>query len=153
MRKTVLGVLMALAAVFAMAPPADAAHMQTAAATVPTEAPDTVTSGPRPAVAGKNEGDVSIKRAFSTWATNVNVRHNNASLTTCGMSPSTANCPNIRGQVNPGASFEVWCQKIGSQTVGGNPYWVYIITPNFDGWMASYYIDYPDNVLPDTRSC
>ncbi|MEU8756555.1 hypothetical protein [Streptomyces chartreusis] len=42
---------------------------------------------------------------------------------------------------------------IGSQTVGGNPYWVYIITPNFDRWMASYYIDYPDDVRPDTWFC
>ncbi|TXS35535.1 hypothetical protein EAO75_44085 [Streptomyces sp. uw30] len=153
MRKAFLGVLMALAAVFAVAPLADAGQMETAAAAVPAGAADTVTSGSRPAVAGKGEGDVSVKRAFSTWATNVNVRHNNSNLTTCGMSPSTANCPNIRGQVNPGVSFEVWCQKIGSQTVGGNPYWVYIILPNFEGWMASYYVDYPDDVLPETRSC
>ncbi|WP_327722823.1 hypothetical protein OG381_48655 (plasmid) [Streptomyces sp. NBC_00490] len=137
MRKAVLGLFLALTAVLATAPSANAS------------AP----SGPRPAIAAKSEGDVSIQRTFTTWATNVNVRHNNASLTTCGMSPSTTNCPNIRGQVNPGDSFEVWCQMVGSQTVGGNPYWVYIITPNFDGWMASYYIDYPDNVLPDTRSC
>ncbi|MFI8215859.1 hypothetical protein [Streptomyces sp. NPDC085932] len=146
MRRTILAGLMASAALFAMAPSAGAGQLETASAT-------TVTSGPQAGSARGNEGDVSIKRNFGTWATNVNVRHNDASLTTCGMSPSTTNCPNIRGQVNRGDSFEVWCQKIGSQTVGGNPYWVYIITPNFDGWMASYYIDYPDNVLPDTRFC
>ncbi|WP_190038235.1 hypothetical protein [Streptomyces fructofermentans] len=153
MRKAFLGALMALAAVFAMAPSAGASQLESAAVGVPAGAVGTVAPGSLPAVAGKGEGDVTIQRAFTTWATNVNVRHNNASVTTCGMSPSTANCPNIRGQVNPGTSFEVWCQRTGSQTVGGNPYWVYIITPNFDGWMASYYIDYPDNVLPDTRFC
>lgn len=141
MRKAVLGLFLALTAVLATAPSANAGQTET------------VPSGLRPAIADKSEGDVTIQRAFTTWATNVNVRHNDASLTTCGMSPSTTNCPNIRGQVSQGTSFEVWCQMVGSQTVGGNPYWVYIITPNFDGWMASYYIDYPDNVLPDTRSC
>ncbi|GGK31097.1 hypothetical protein GCM10011583_73690 [Streptomyces camponoticapitis] len=123
------------------------------AATVPAGAADTVTSGLRPAVVGKGEGDVSVKRAFTTWATNVNVRHNNSNFATCNNSPSAANCPNVRGQVNPGVSFEAWCQKIGSQTVGGNPYWVYVILPSFEGWMASYYVDYPDNVLPDTPFC
>ncbi|WP_331737289.1 hypothetical protein [Streptomyces sp. NBC_00019] len=153
MRKAVLGLFLALTAVLATAPSANAGQTETVAATVSAGAPETAPSGLRPAIAGKSEGDVSIQRAFSTWATNVNVRHNNASLTTCGMSPSTTNCPDIRAQVNPGDSFEVWCQMVGSQTVGGNPYWVYIITPSFDGWMASYYIDYPDNVLPDTRFC
>ncbi|GHA09052.1 hypothetical protein GCM10010372_05610 [Streptomyces tauricus] len=123
------------------------------ATTIPAGAAETTAPGPRPTVAGKGEGDVSIKRAFTTWATNVNVRHNNSNFAACNNSPSVANCPNVEGQVNPGVSFEAWCQKIGSQTVGGNPYWVYVILPNFDGWMASYYVDYPDNVLPDTPFC
>ncbi|MGN9821413.1 hypothetical protein ACTMUQ_39575 [Streptomyces sp. SD11] len=123
------------------------------AATIPAGAAETTAPSPRPTVAGKGEGDVSIKRAFTTWATNVNVRHNNSNFAACNNSPSAANCPNVRGQVNPGVSFEAWCQKIGSQTVGGNPYWVYVILPNFEGWMASYYVDYADNVLPDTPFC
>lgn len=122
-------------------------------ATAPAGATGTEPSGSRPVVTGKSEGDVSIKRAFTTWATNVNVRHNNGNFATCNNSPSVANCPNVRGQVNPGDSFEAWCQKLGSQTVGGNPYWVYVIRPAFEGWMASYYVDYRDNVLPDTPFC
>ncbi|MFG2463285.1 hypothetical protein ACGFWE_40400 [Streptomyces sp. NPDC048523] len=122
-------------------------------ATAPAGATATEPSGSRPVVTGKSDSDVSIKRAFTTWATNVNVRHNNSNFAACNNSPSVANCPNVRGQVNPGDSFEAWCQKVGSQTVGGNPYWVYVIRPTFEGWMASYYVDYPDNVLPDTPFC
>ncbi|WP_130584703.1 hypothetical protein [Streptomyces sp. SID5473] len=114
-------------------------------------ATDTVPRDGRPVV--ENRGEFTVERSFTTWATNVNVRHNNADYARCNNSPSVANCPNVRGKVNPGQSFEAWCQKRGSQTVGGNPYWVYIIRPDFSGWMASYYVDYPDHVLPDTPFC
>ncbi|SFC41924.1 hypothetical protein [Streptomyces aidingensis] len=98
-------------------------------------------------------GEVSAQRTFTTWATKVNVRHNNADWGACNTSPSVANCPDVQGRVNPGDYFEAWCQKEGSQTVGGNPYWVYVIMPSFEGWMASYYVDHPDNVLPDVAWC
>ncbi|MEU5161904.1 hypothetical protein AB0G74_20195 [Streptomyces sp. NPDC020875] len=119
-------------------------------ATAPAGATDAVSPDGRPVVRTAGDG---IERTFTTWATNVNVRHNNADYARCNNSPSVANCPNVRGRVSPGQPFEAYCQKRGSQTVGGNPYWVYVIRPSFSGWMASYYVDYPDHVLPDTPWC
>jgi hypothetical protein len=49
----------------------------------------------------------------------------------------------------PADSFEAWCQKVGSQTAGGNPYWVYVILPTVEDWMASYSVDQPGNDLPN----
>jgi len=127
------------------------------AATAPAGAAAPADLGPRPAPAGASVRDASALRTFTTWATNVNVRNNNANPTVCTDAPSVTNCPHVAGQMNPGVWFSAWCQTTG-QTVGGNPYWVYISapmpnSPNFSGWIASYYIDYPDNVLPDTQFC
>ncbi|MCK8677022.1 hypothetical protein [Streptomyces lichenis] len=93
-------------------------------------------------------------RMYRTWATNVNLRSNEGNPTACSSHPSTTNCPNVRQQVQPSHQLYVYCQKQG-QTVGGNPYWVLVndyTAPN-TGWIASYYIDYPANRLPDVPDC
>ncbi|MFJ2610499.1 hypothetical protein ACIO13_36940 [Streptomyces sp. NPDC087425] len=92
-------------------------------------------------------------RYYQTWATDVNVRVSNADPEGCGRRPSVANCPDVRGRVQPGTQFYVYCQGPGGQTVGGNPYWLMIGTDRLTGWMASYYVDYPNNRLPDVPDC
>ncbi|MFC4465558.1 hypothetical protein ACFPH6_13630 [Streptomyces xiangluensis] len=97
------------------------------------------------------EGEQKIQARYTVWATNVNVRWNYPNLA-CNDYPSTTNCQLIVGKVSAGQYFNVGCQKPG-QPVGGNPNWVFITTSSFSGFMASYYIEYPDNVLPDVRWC
>ena len=91
---------------------------------------------------------------FRVWATNVSIRESTWNPTTCALSPSVANCPDVQGQAQPGDDLLVACQRIG-QTVGGNPYWVNVedLSNGATGWMASYYIDYPDNRLPNVPDC
>ncbi|HZP55141.1 hypothetical protein [Actinocrinis sp.] len=91
---------------------------------------------------------------YRVWATNVNIRESTWDPATCALSPSVANCPDIQGQAQPGHDIYVLCQRAG-QTVGGNPYWVNVQdnTNGAIGWMASYYIDYPDNRLPNVPDC
>ncbi|GAA4933107.1 hypothetical protein ACFPM3_04295 [Streptomyces coeruleoprunus] len=98
----------------------------------------------------------AANRVFSTWATNVNARVDvdGSHGFRCPEFPSPGNCPKVTGQSQPGDRLEVTCQTKG-QTVGGNPYWVYVDNLNrgFHGWMASYYIDHPDNWLPGVPQC
>jgi hypothetical protein len=91
---------------------------------------------------------------YRVWATNVNIRENTGDPATCALSPSVADCPDIQGRAQPSDDVDVLCQRIG-QTVGGNPYWVNVedISNGATGWMASYYIDYPDNRLPNVPDC
>lgn len=88
---------------------------------------------------------------FTTWATDVNMRHdlNHVNGWACPESPSPGNCPDIIGRAQPGDRLEIECQTRG-ETVGGNPYWVFAHnhTRGIYGWMASYFIAHPDNVLP-----
>lgn len=56
MRKAVLGLFLALTAVLATAPSANAGQTQTVPATISAAAPETAPSGSRPAIAGKSEG-------------------------------------------------------------------------------------------------
>jgi hypothetical protein len=92
---------------------------------------------------------------FQVWASNVNIRESTWDPTTCALAPSVAHCPDIQGQAQPGHDLYVACQRIGGQTVGGNPYWVNVedLNNGATGWMASYYIDYPDNRLPNVPDC
>ncbi|WP_149180017.1 hypothetical protein [Streptomyces sp. TRM49041] len=96
------------------------------------------------------------KKVFTTWATDVNARVDVAGSGSfrCPEFPSPANCPKVTGRSQPGDRLEVTCQTKG-QTVGGNPYWVYVDNPNrgFHGWTASYYISHPDNRLPGVPQC
>ncbi|MFE9452170.1 hypothetical protein [Streptomyces sp. NPDC006739] len=113
------------------------------AATVLTAAGTLAAAAPQAAAANQY---------YRTWATHVNVRVSNADPDGCGRYPSVATCPDVRGQVEPGTDFYVYCQGHG-QTVGGNPYWLMIGTETMTGWMASYYVDYPSNRLPDVPDC
>ncbi|MES4889453.1 SH3 domain-containing protein [Streptomyces sp. NPDC096012] len=91
-------------------------------------------------------------RYYHTWATDVSVRVSEADPNTCGRHPSVANCPDVREHLQPSTQFYVYCQGPG-QTVGGNPYWLMINSGTTTGWMASYYVAYPDNRLPDVPDC
>ncbi|MET9147748.1 SH3 domain-containing protein [Streptomyces sp. NPDC058319] len=95
---------------------------------------------------------VQAGRYYHTWATDVNVRVSESDPNTCGRHPSVANCPDVRERLQPGKQFYVYCQGPG-QTVGGNPYWLMINSDTTTGWMASYYVAYPDNRLPDVPDC
>ncbi|MFI9152556.1 hypothetical protein [Streptomyces sp. NPDC053367] len=100
-------------------------------------------------------GEQAAGSFFTTWATDVNMRHdlNHVNGWACPESPSTTNCPDITGQAQPGDQLEITCQTLG-QTIGGNPYWVFAInhTRGTDGWMAGYFIAHPDNKLPGVPS-
>jgi hypothetical protein len=123
-----------------------------AAAATALAAAGTLTAATQPAVAAPAHQSAAADRYYHTWATNVNVRVSNADPDGCGRYPSVATCPDVRGQVQPGTQFYVYCQGHG-QTVGGNPYWLMIGTDTMTGWMASYYVAYPDNRLPDVPDC
>jgi hypothetical protein len=60
----------------------------------------------------------------------------------------------VRQLVQPDHELYVYCQKIG-QKIGVNPYWVLVndFTQPNTGWLASYFIDYPTNRLPDVPDC
>ena len=91
---------------------------------------------------------------YRVWATNVNIRENTFDPTSCSGSPSVGNCPNIQGTAQPADTIDVLCQRTG-QTIGGNPYWLNVtdLSNGATGWMASYYIDYPANRLPNVGDC
>nr|AGS49726.1 hypothetical protein [uncultured bacterium esnapd14] len=111
---------------------------------------------PADATAGDQDGVSAATAVYRTWATRVNVRINTADWRLCWNSPSVANCPSVIGQFNPGDDIYVICQQPGSQVVGGNPNWLLAFgapTNDRPGWMASYYIAYPHNVLPDVPWC
>ncbi|MFD7629801.1 hypothetical protein ACFV7Q_27900 [Streptomyces sp. NPDC059851] len=57
-------------------------------------------------------------------------------------------------KIQPHHQLYVYCQKQG-QNIGGNPYWLLVndYTDSNTGWIASYYIAYPDNRLPDVPDC
>ncbi len=82
------------------------------------------------------------------------LRANESNQTACSTYPSTANRPDVRQQVQPHHQFHVYCQKQG-QTIGGNPYWLLVndYTAPGTGWIASYYIGYRANRLPDVPGC
>ena len=96
----------------------------------------------------------AANQIYHVWATNVNLRANEANQVVCSNFPSTTNCPNIRQRVQPDHVLYVYCQKIG-QKININPYWVLVndFTQPNTGWLASYYIDYPANRLPDVPDC
>ncbi|WP_147397382.1 hypothetical protein [Amycolatopsis panacis] len=100
-------------------------------------------------------GVASAATRYHTWAHGVSVRSGDElHWADCDNSPSVANCSKVQKVINPDWGVVPTCQKAG-QVVGGNPNWlrVEIYYPGSSGlstvgWMASYYIDYPKNVLP-----
>ncbi len=71
----------------------------------------------------------------------------------CTDFPSTTNCNWVEERINPNWPLVVHCQKKG-QNINGNPNWLFVDVHVPAGsyanqaWVASYYIDYPGNVLP-----
>ncbi|MFF3849071.1 hypothetical protein [Streptomyces sp. NPDC002328] len=112
------------------------------------------TSPPPPQTRTVAQAAPAADRMYHTWATDVNLRANEADQATCSRYPSVSNCPNVRQRVQPHHQLYVYCQKQG-QTIGGNPYWLLVndYTDSNTGWLASYYIDYPHNRLPDVPDC
>lgn len=89
-------------------------------------------------------------KAYGVTKNAVEVR---ATSATCQSHPSVTNCASVIGTMNIGNTITPYCQKSG-QTVGSNPWWVYGRTGNgLTGWIPSWWIDYPDNVLPGVATC
>lgn len=89
---------------------------------------------------------------YGIWGNNVTVRDGGYA---CHTYPAVGTCTSIKGYVNSWHNAFVWCQKAG-QTVGGNPYWVYVTTdtnPQFGGFMASYYIENSSNWIDGVPPC
>lgn len=88
---------------------------------------------------------------YGVWATGVNVRRDSSEQ--CSDFPSTTYCPYIVTKVSAPQAVYVHCQQPG-QTVGGNPYWVWINTAsNHRGWMASYYTNNATNWIDGVPIC
>jgi hypothetical protein len=83
----------------------------------------------------------------------VNVRTNTTDPLHCSDYPSVKACPDIVTQVNKGQTVYVICQKRGETVEGRNPYWLLVEANRTVGWMASYFIDYPLNRVPDVPDC
>ncbi|WP_431921670.1 FG-GAP-like repeat-containing protein [Micromonospora wenchangensis] len=87
---------------------------------------------------------------YTVWTDGVIVTATNA---TCEGAPSTTNCATVIDTLFTGSMFTPICQRTG-QTVSGNPYWVYGISSNGQtGWMPAWWMDYPDNRLPNLALC
>ncbi|MFD5629131.1 MULTISPECIES: hypothetical protein [unclassified Streptomyces] len=89
---------------------------------------------------------------YGVWASGINVRDGGGEL--CYLYPSTANCPTVQTTVSSPAQVWVYCQQEGAQSVGGNPYWVWVLTPSgHRGYMASYYTDNATNWIDGVPNC
>ncbi|MGW0846772.1 hypothetical protein ACWD26_43000 [Streptomyces sp. NPDC002787] len=102
--------------------------------------------------AGTAHADGHGEGYYGVWAANVNVR----SITSeqCYLWPSASNCPSVVDRVSSPESVWVYCQTEGSQTVGGNPYWVNVRTARGQsGYMASYYISNVTNWIDGVPQC
>jgi hypothetical protein len=96
----------------------------------------------------------TVDATYHTWAYGVAVRGGGVpKYAECGAFPSTTNCNWVMGRVDPNWILDVQCQQ-GGQNINGNPNWliVRVHVPAgafaYRGWISSYYIDYPGNVLP-----
>lgn len=88
---------------------------------------------------------------YGVWASSVNVRTGGEQ---CHLWPSTSTCPIVKETVSAPRTVYVHCQTEGSQTVGGNPYWVWVQTTNGSyGFMASYYIQNQTNWIDGVPQC
>ncbi|ANJ06098.1 hypothetical protein GCM10010220_12310 [Streptomyces parvulus] len=89
---------------------------------------------------------------YGVWASGVNVRAGGGEQ--CYLYPSAANCPTVQTTVSSPAQVWVYCQQEGAQSVGGNPYWVWVLTASgHRGYMASYYTDNATNWIDGVPSC
>jgi hypothetical protein len=71
----------------------------------------------------------------------------------CATNPGTGNCGNVLTGLEPGDWVYPLCQREG-QLVGQNSWWVYAEGPGGNvGWVASWYLDCPSNILPGIDEC
>jgi len=88
---------------------------------------------------------------YGVWATGVNVRDGGEF---CQLYPGPFYCDRIVATVSAPKVVWVYCQQEGGLTVGGNPYWVWVMTENGTrGWMASYYIKNQSNWIDGVPNC
>jgi hypothetical protein len=89
---------------------------------------------------------------YGVWADNVAVRADSSEQ--CDLYPGPGNCPQVVDHVYSWSVVEVRCQNSTGTRVGGNPYWVWISSPNGTlGWMASYYIENATNRIDGVPDC
>lgn len=71
----------------------------------------------------------------------------------CAENPGTGNCSNVLLGLEVGDWVYPLCQRRG-QLVGRNDWWVYVDGPGGNtGWVASWYLDCPTNLLPGIDEC
>ncbi|MEU0094289.1 hypothetical protein [Kribbella sp. NPDC006257] len=106
-----------------------------------------VTAGaPQAAAAGHGAG------FYGVWADNVSVRADSSEE--CDLYPGPGNCPRVIDHVNSWSVVKVFCQNGTGTVVGGNPYWLWVSTPNgIYGWMASYYVENATNRIDGLEDC
>ena len=101
---------------------------------------------PEAAATGHGEG------FYGVWADNVAVRADSSEH--CDLYPGPTSCPYVNDRVHSWSVVYVYCQNGTGTPVGGNPYWVWVSTPNGQlGWMASYYIENATNRIDGLDDC
>jgi hypothetical protein len=101
---------------------------------------------PTAAATGHGEG------FYGVWADNVSVRADSSEQ--CDLYPGPSNCPDVIDHVNSWSVVYIYCQNSTGTNIGGNPYWVWVSTPNgIRGWMASYYIENATNRIDGLADC
>ncbi|MDX2548887.1 hypothetical protein ACOT81_00180 [Streptomyces sp. WI04-05B] len=89
---------------------------------------------------------------YGVWGSGINVRAGGGEQ--CYLYPSASNCPDVQTTVGSPAQVYVYCQQEGAQVVGGNPYWVWVLTASgHRGYMASYYIVNTTNWIDGVPAC
>jgi hypothetical protein len=93
--------------------------------------------------------------AFTVWQNDIPLRYGNEPY--CSAAPSSWNCTQTRRYIRRNETVWVWCQKWGGQSVGGNPYWLYVSWNNTDddwsGWIPSYPLNYPQRWVDHIPYC
>ncbi|KOX20702.1 hypothetical protein ADL06_27075 [Streptomyces sp. NRRL F-6491] len=88
---------------------------------------------------------------YGVWASNVNLRTGGEE---CQLRPGTVNCFRVVNQVSAPAAVYVYCQTYGVESVGGNPYWLWVMPTHGErGYMSSYYIDNASNWIDGVPEC
>jgi hypothetical protein len=100
---------------------------------------------PTASAAGHGEG------FYGVWADSVSVRIGGEQ---CSLYPGPDTCPIVLDHVNSWSVVRIFCQVSTGTVVGGNPYWVWVETPNnIRGYMSSYYIENATNSIDGLREC
>ncbi|TKT06797.1 hypothetical protein E4U92_26045 [Streptomyces galbus] len=101
--------------------------------------------------AGTAHADGHGKGWYAVWGTNVNLRTGGEE---CQLRPGTVNCFRVVNQVSAPEAVYVYCQSYGIESVGGNPYWLWVMPTHGErGYMSSYYIDNVTNWIDGVPEC